>query len=98
MGTYLIMGKFTPQGIKNVKETTRRADKFKEFAEKHGVKVLKIYWLMGEYDVINIVEAPDDQSVNSLLMNVGAWGNVTTTTFRAFDKEEMLKVIDKMNG
>ena len=96
MQTYLIMGKFTDTGTTNIRETTQRADKFREFAEKLGIYVDKIFWLMGEYDVVNIIEAPDDKAVETLLIKVGAWGNVRTTTFRAFDKKEMDAIIARM--
>ena len=98
MAIYLIMGKFTPQGIKNVKQTAARAHRFKEIAAGYGVKVLDIYWLMGKYDVVNIVEAQDEKSVSALLLNLGAWGNVTTTTFRAYNKEEMEEIFAKMDA
>ncbi len=97
MQTYLIMGKFTEKGITNIKQTTERADKFKEIAAKFGIKVQQIYWLIGEYDVVNIVETPDDQSLQAVLVRVGAWGNVRTTTFRAFDKKEMDAIISRMD-
>ena len=98
MPTFLIMGKFTHQGIKNVKETTRRWDRFKEIAAGYGVRVREIYWLMGEYDVMNIVESEDEKSVSALMLELGAWGNVSTTTIRAYDKTEMDAILDRMNG
>ena len=98
MAIYLIMGKFTSQGIKNVKETTARAHRFKEIAAGYGVKVLEVYWLMGEYDVVNIVEAEDEKSVSALLLDFGVLGNVTTTTFRAYTREDMDAIVDKMGG
>ena len=97
MQTYLIMGKFTEKGFTNIKQTTERADKFKEIAAKLGIRVQQIYWLIGDYDVVNIVEAPDDQAVEALLVRVGAWGNVRTITFRAFDKKEMDAIIAKVD-
>ncbi|MCH8313024.1 MAG: GYD domain-containing protein [Nitrospinae bacterium] len=60
MAIFLIVGKFTPQGITNLKQTTSRAERFRQIAEKFGVTVREIFWLMGEYDVINIVEADDE--------------------------------------
>ncbi len=98
MQTYLIMGKFTEKGITNIKQTTERADKFKEIAAKLGIHVKEIFWLIGKYDVVYIVEAPDDQALEALLVRVGAWGNVRTTTFRAVDKKEMDAIISKMDG
>ncbi len=98
MPTYLIMGKFTQQGIKNVKQTTARADRFREIAEKFGVKVKDVYWVMGEYDVVNIVESDDEFSLSALMLELGAWGNVSTTTMRADSKEDMDIIISKMDG
>jgi len=96
METYLIMGKFTEQGIQNIKQTTERADRFKEIAAQFGISVKDIYWLTGDYDVVNIVEAPDDKALQALLVRVGSWGNVRTTTFRAFAKNEMDSILAKM--
>ncbi|MBI4382719.1 MAG: GYD domain-containing protein [Nitrospinae bacterium] len=98
MATYLIMGKFTEQGIRNVKETTARADRFKEIAKECGVEVKEIMWLLGDYDVINIVEADSDLSISALLLRVGAWGNVRTTTYRAFSNKEMDEIIKKVDA
>lgn len=96
MNTYLIMGKFTEQGIKNVKETTKRANRFQEIAGECGVKVKEIMWLMGDYDVINIVETEDEKNLAALLLRVGAWGNVKTTTYKAFSKDDMDIILSKM--
>ena len=97
MAIFLIMGKFTPQGNKTLKQTTTRSERFREIAEKFGVKVRDIFWLMGEYDIINIVEAEDEKSVSALLFELGTWGNVTTTTLRTYTKEEMEEIFNKMN-
>lgn len=97
MNTYLVMGKFTDQGIKNVKETTKRANRFREIAEECGVKVKEIMWLMGEYDVINIVETEDEKNLAALLLRVGAWGNVKTTTYKTFSEDDMNVIIGKMD-
>jgi uncharacterized protein with GYD domain len=97
MAIFLIMGKFTPQGNKNLKQTTTRSERFREIAEKFGVKVRDIFWLMGEYDVVNIVEADDEKSVSALLFELGTWGNVTTTTLRTYTKEEMEEIFKKMD-
>ena len=96
MKKFLIMSKFTPQGIKNLKQTTTRSERFMEIAEKFGVKVRDIFWLMGEYDVVNIVEAEDEKSVSALLFELGTLENVTTTTLRAYTKEEMTEIFNKM--
>ena len=97
MPTFLMLGKYTDKGIKTVKETTARGERFKELAKDYGVEVRAIMWLMGEYDVMSIVEAEDDQSVAALLYKAGSWGYVRTTTLRAFTHEEMNSIFAKMD-
>jgi hypothetical protein len=63
MATYIMLGSFTDQGIRNVKDTTKRADAVKESAKKFGVNMKEICWTMGQYDMVVTIEAPDDAGV-----------------------------------
>jgi uncharacterized protein with GYD domain len=96
MPTYIILGHFTEQGIRNVKETTKRAEALKEMARKVGATVKETYWTLGQYDVVAIVEAPDETAVTALGLSVGALGNVRTQTLRAFSAEEIGNILKKM--
>jgi uncharacterized protein with GYD domain len=96
MATYIVLGHFTDQGIRDVKKTTRRAEAFKAMAEKAGVTVKEVYWTLGQYDLASIVDAPDDASVNTLLLSVGALGNIRTQTLRAFSADEMGQILAKL--
>ena len=57
-----------------------------------GVKVTNIYWTLGDHDGVLIFEAPDDETATTLLLHLGAMGNVHTTTVRAFTAAEMDKM------
>jgi uncharacterized protein with GYD domain len=92
---YIILTRFTDQGIRNVKDTTRRADAARSEAEKMGCK-LTVYWTFGEYDAIAILEAPNDEAAMEFELKVGSLGNIRTTTLRAFTEEEIAKVINKL--
>ena len=96
MPTYIMLGQFTDQGIRNVKETTKRAEALKEMAKKVGATVKEVYWTLGPYDVVSVVDAPDDTSATALFLSVGALGNVRTQTLRAYSPEEMGRVLGKM--
>jgi uncharacterized protein with GYD domain len=96
MATYIVLGQFTDQGIRNLKDTTKRAEGVKAAAKKLGVTVQAVYWTLGQYDVALIADAADDASVHALLMSVGSAGNVRTQTLRAFTAEEMTPLLDKM--
>jgi len=96
MATYIALMKFTDQGIRNVKDTVKRAEAFKEAAKKSGVTVKENYWVTGRYDVISIVEAADDMAATALALSLGAGGNLHTETLRAFGPAEMKQILEKM--
>ena len=96
MATYIVLANFTDQGIRNVKETTKRAGAVREMAKKFGVSVKELFWTLGSYDVVVICEAPDDTSMTALGLAIGAAGNVRTQTLRAYSKEDMEGILRKL--
>ena len=84
MATYIVLGQYTDQGIRNIKETTKRSEALKEMAKRVGATVKEVYWTLGQYDIATVVEAPDDASVTALLLSVGALGNVRTQCAAGF--------------
>ena len=96
MATYISLLGFTDEGIRKVKQTTKRAEAFKAMARKRGVTVKDIYWTVGAYDVVIVMDAPDDETATAVIMSLGALGNVRTQTLRAFSAEEMNRIIGKM--
>ena len=96
MATYIVLGKFTDQGIRGVKDTTKRAEAFKAMAKKAGATVKDLYWTLGQFDVMTVVDAPDDATLTALLLSAGALGNLHTQSLRAFSADEMCKIVGKM--
>lgn len=96
MSTYIVLASFTDQGIRSVKDTTKRADAVKALAKKFGATAKEFFWTLGSYDVVAIFEAPDDASITALGLAIGAAGNVRTQTLRAFSAEEMNGVLAKL--
>ena len=96
MATYIVLGNFTDQGIRTVKDTTKRADAFKAMAKKAGATVKDLYWTLGQFDVMTVVDAPDDATLTALLLSAGALGNLRTQSLRAFSAEEMGTIIGKI--
>lgn len=96
MVTYVVLGNFTDQGVRNVKESPKRADAFKEMAKTFGVTVKEIVWTQGRYDVVTVLEAPDEAAAMSLSLSLSALGNVRTETLRAFSAADMTKIVGKM--
>ena len=98
MDAFISLVNFTQQGIKDFKDSPDRAAKFSSMAEKAGAKVKEVYWTIGSYDAVVIMEAPDDESVAAVMLGLGSLGNVRTQTMRAFDSSEMKEIISKVPG
>jgi uncharacterized protein with GYD domain len=93
---YVILIRLTDQGIKNIKDTTRRADAARSEAERIGGK-LTVYWTFGKYDGIGILEAPNDEAAMEFGLRMGSLGNARTTTLKAFTEEEIAAVVEKLS-
>jgi uncharacterized protein with GYD domain len=96
MAIYIVLHNFTDQGVRNIRDTTKRADARIEMAKKFGVAAKEIYWTLGSYDIVAIFEAPDDASMAAFLASVGALGNVRTQTLRAFSQADMNAILAKL--
>jgi uncharacterized protein with GYD domain len=95
MAIFITTIRFTQQGVQNFNDTGKRANAFKAAAKKLGVKVTNIYWTLGEYDGLLILDAPDDETAAAALLYLASLGNVHTTTVRAFTAAEMDKIVVK---
>ena len=96
MATFIVLTNFTDQGMRNVKDSTKRADAVKEVAKKFGVTPKEFFWTLGSHDVVAIFEAPDDASMTAFGLAIGSAGNVRTQTLRAFSREEMNGILAKL--
>ena len=93
MPSYVTLVKWTDQGIRNVKDAPKRADAFEAAVKATGGSLKGIYLVMGEYDLVVVSEAPNDETVTKLALSVAMQGNVRTVTMRAYDREEFRKII-----
>ncbi|HXZ14765.1 MAG TPA: GYD domain-containing protein [Roseiarcus sp.] len=96
MATYITLINFTDQGIRSIKDTANRASHYKELAAKLGCTVKEIWWTQGEYDVVWVVDAPDEASMTALAMSVGKLGYIRTQTLRAYSAAELAPIMDKV--
>ncbi len=96
MPTYVVLVNWTDQGIRNVRETIQRVEAADALEHKQGFSTEQIYWTVGPYDMVAIGEAPDDESATAFALELGSAGNVRTTTLRAYDREEMSRIIERL--
>jgi uncharacterized protein with GYD domain len=90
---YILLINWTEQGIGKINESSARYNSFRASVEKAGGKLIGGYYTFGEYDVVIVIEAPNDETVMSLMLKVGSAGNVRTKTLKAFAAEEAMKII-----
>ncbi|ANM29485.1 GYD family protein [Acidobacteria bacterium Mor1] len=85
MTTFIALLDYTDQGIREIRDSPQRADRFNQLAEQAGARVVAQYWTIGSHDGVLVLEAPTDEIAASVLLALGASGNVRTTTLRAFE-------------
>jgi len=83
-------------GIRAAQDSPKRADTFKAMAKKSGVNVKDVYWTLGHYDIVAIVEASDNATATAVSLSLSKLGNVRTQTLPAFSAAEMQTIIVKM--
>ena len=88
MATYISLVNYTDQGIKAIKDSPKRLAAAEKMFAEYKVKIKEFYLLMGEYDIMVVLEAPDDESVSKAALKLGSLGNVRTKTMRAYPRQE----------
>jgi uncharacterized protein with GYD domain len=95
MTTYVSLINWTEQGIKNFRDSTRRAAEFTRLVESSGGRVRELLWTVGEYDIVCVAEFPDEETGVAALLRVGSAGNIRSNTLRAFSAEEMAAIVTR---
>jgi uncharacterized protein with GYD domain len=96
MPKYVVLYRFTEPGAKDIRGTVERARQTRERNEERGFKVQALLWTQGPYDLVAVVEAPSEEAMMGGMVNVVSAGNVTSTTMRAFDQQEMEKILKQV--
>ncbi|MCK5576770.1 MAG: GYD domain-containing protein [Dehalococcoidales bacterium] len=95
MATFVALGNLTEQGLKNLEALDIRHKKAVENAEKRGGKILASYALLGPYDFLVILEAPDATTAVHILTKEAEHGNVRYQTLEAFPMDEFAELVQK---
>jgi uncharacterized protein with GYD domain len=95
MPNYIILGKWTEQGIRNVKDAPRRIEDTNVMIQKAGGK-MQLYYTFGEYDFVMVVEIPSDENMLKSLLWLGSLGNVRTKTLKAWTESDGAKIISQI--
>jgi uncharacterized protein with GYD domain len=93
MAKYIMLGNWTDQGVRNAKDTVKRARAVREQFASLGVNAREFFWTMGQYDVVLTFDAPDDETMMRATLAVAMQGNLRTTTLRGLNEQEMERVL-----
>ncbi len=93
MPTYISLIKYTQQGINAIKDGPARLEANKEILNRHGSQLKAFYLTMGRYDIVAIIEAPDDATAAKIALTVGSAGHISTETLRAFTEDEFREIV-----
>ena len=96
MPTYVILFKYTSQGSANINDAPDRVMAARAAIEAAGGKMLSFHLTMGQYDGVAIAEFPNDETAATVLLAIGAQGNISTETMRAFTEEELTGIVGNL--
>ncbi|HKR80871.1 MAG TPA: GYD domain-containing protein [Nitrospira sp.] len=96
MPTYIIQSQWTDQGVRNVKESANRLDLGKKKLKELGGEIKAFYLTTGRYDMLAVVEVPNDAVLATHLLWLGAQGNLRTETVKAFTEDEFRSIVGKL--
>lgn len=94
MATYIMLSTLTDEGAKTVKERPGRIKEVNREIEALGVKVVAQYAVLGLYDFVNIVEAPDNETVARVSIELGSRGSVKIQTLAAIPIDEFIAKLE----
>ena len=97
MPKYVTLLNWTDQGVANVKDSVNRYHAAKELLESKGGSFEAIAWTIGPYDIVAIVDVPDEETGTAFTLQLASSGNLRSVTMRAFDEDEMSRVIGKID-
>ncbi len=94
MPTYIALSNLTDQGVRNMKDLARRLRNAEQAFAQFGATLREVYLVMGQYDYVVVAEAPDDETIARVSLAIAGQGNVRTQTMRAFDRNDMLRLVE----
>ena len=96
MPVYITLWKYTRDGLMDIRNTRARFEKVKKIIEANGGNLLQIYALIGEYDVMTIIEMPNKSALASTILKICSSGRITANTLTAMRVEEFLKITEEV--
>ena len=95
MVNFIVFGNWTDQGIKNVRDAPKRIESTHDLIKQAGGK-MELYYTLGEYDFVMIINLPNDEAIVKILLWIGSLGNIRTKTLKSWTESEGTKIISEL--
>ena len=93
MPSYIMLSNWTDQGIRHVKDSPDRLDAARKLCNQHGAEITAFYMTLGAYDMVIIIDAPNDDAFAKLAISIAKGGNIRSASLKAFDEDQYRKII-----
>lgn len=96
MSSYCILGTYTDQGIRAIKDSPKRLDAGRDLAKSMGAELKEFYMAMGRYDFVVMMEAPSEEIIARYVLALASKGNVRTSTLKIFNETQYKAIVGKL--
>jgi uncharacterized protein with GYD domain len=96
MPTFMLSLNFTDQGLRGIKDASKRVQAARDLAKKVGVEIKQVYLTSGDSDLVVFLDTPNGDNVAKFALALGALGNVHTRTARAWPEAEFMKLVSEL--
>jgi uncharacterized protein with GYD domain len=96
MRTYILLANWTAEGMKTVRDTVQRGQDARDLLQRMGGEVKALYWTPGPYNIVAILDAPDDDTVATVALAITSRGTTRATIVRAFDENTVSKLLARL--
>ncbi len=93
MTTFVILLRWTEKGVEYIRESPDRLEQFKQVVQKAGGQVTSFHMTLGAYDLVTVIEVPDDETGANISLSLRSLGNVQVETLRAFNEDEFRQIV-----
>jgi uncharacterized protein with GYD domain len=93
MPTYIMLSTLTPEGVQTVKNNPQRIKEVNKEIEQIGAKVIAQWATLGQFDFVNVIEAPDDKTMSKVSLELGSRGTARYQSLAAIPIDEFIAAI-----
>lgn len=95
MAVYVMLTTLTSEGRRTLKEKPERIKEVNQEVEKMGVKILQQYAVLGPYDFVNILDAPSNEVISKVAVELGSRGTIQTMTLPAVPIDDFIQAVKR---